>query len=131
MPLLYIAPSPELAVELGEVRADAAALADAFSQLNAPLPVDFPKGAVIELATALHDLPNGTAKGCLRPLNEAQAQLATIRSQHIHHDHPVEASIEDFQVVQQLIGLYYLRMDKKWASQLPHGSKERLTIVLE
>jgi hypothetical protein len=43
MALFFIAPTPELAVELGEVRADAAALAEVFSQLNAPLPKDFPK----------------------------------------------------------------------------------------
>jgi len=86
MALSYVAPTPELAIELSEVRADAAALADVFSQLNAPLPKDFPKDAVIELATALHDLPDGTARGCLRPLNEAQSQLAAIRSQHIRHD---------------------------------------------
>lgn len=91
MALFYIAPTPELAVELSEVRADAAALADVFSQINAPLPKDFPKDVVIELATALHELPNGTAKGCLRPLNEAQSQLAAIRSQHIRHDHAEES----------------------------------------
>jgi Leucine-rich repeat (LRR) protein len=90
MALIYTAPTPELAVELNEVRADAAVLADVFSQLNAPLPEDFPKDAVLELAAALHALPNGTARGCLRPLNEAQSQLATIRSQHIRHDHPEE-----------------------------------------
>ncbi|MBP1090615.1 leucine-rich repeat domain-containing protein [Bradyrhizobium diazoefficiens] len=90
MALSYIAPSSELAVELEEVRADATALADVFSQLNAPLPTDFPKSAVVELASALHKLPSGTARGCLRPLNEAQSQLATIRSQYIRHDHPEE-----------------------------------------
>lgn len=90
MPLHYIAPTPELAVELDEVRADAAALSEVFSQLNAPLPGDFPKAAVIELTSALHKLPHGTARGCLRPLNEAQSQLATIRSQYIRHDQPEE-----------------------------------------
>jgi hypothetical protein len=90
MPLSYVAPTTELALELAEVRADAAALAEVFTQLNAPLPQDFPKEAVVELASALHQLPNGTARGCLRPLNEAQSQLATIRSQYIRHDHPEE-----------------------------------------
>jgi hypothetical protein len=90
MPLHYIAPTPELAVELDEVRADAAALAEVFSHLNAPLPSDFPKAAVLELTSALHKLPHGTARGCLRPLNEAQSQLATIRSQYIRHDQPEE-----------------------------------------
>lgn len=90
MALSYIAPSPELAVELSEVRSDAAGLAEVFSQLNAPLPVDFPREAVLELTAALRELPDGTAKGCLRPLSEAQSQLAAIRSQHIRHDHPEE-----------------------------------------
>lgn len=82
----YTAPPAALATELSEVRTDAAALAEAFRQLNAPLPLDFPKAAVLELAAALSRLPDGTARGCLRPLNEAQAQLAVIRSQHILHD---------------------------------------------
>jgi hypothetical protein len=92
MPLAYVAPPPELAVELSEVRADAAALAEVFSQLNAPLPEAFPRQAVVDVAQALQELPSGTAKGCLRPLNEAQAQLALVRSQHILHDIPHQAS---------------------------------------
>ncbi|WP_156527994.1 hypothetical protein [Bradyrhizobium stylosanthis] len=87
MALPYSAPTPELALELDEVRADALALAEIFSQINAPLPKEFPREAVVELASALHKLPSGTAKGCLRPLTEAQAQLAAIRSQFIRHDH--------------------------------------------
>jgi hypothetical protein len=86
MPLPYSAPTPELAVELEEVRADAAALFEVFKHLNAPLPDTFPKTATLEIASALRELPDGTARGCLRPLTEAQAQLATIRSQHIVHE---------------------------------------------
>jgi hypothetical protein len=86
MPLQYTAPSPELAIELSEVRADAAALAEVFKQLNAPLPETFPKAAVIEIANALRELPDGTARGCVRPLSESQAQLASVRSQYISHD---------------------------------------------
>lgn len=86
MALSYVAPTPELAIELSEVRADAAALVQVFVQLNAPLPDSFPKEAVIEVASALQQLPDGTAHGCLRPLNEVQSQLAAIRSQHIVHD---------------------------------------------
>jgi hypothetical protein len=86
MTLSYGAPPPELAVELGEVRADAAALSDAIRQVNAPLPDTFPKSAVMEVANALRELPDGTARGCLRPLAEAQSQLAIIRSQHVVHD---------------------------------------------
>lgn len=86
MPLLYSAPTPELAVELGEVRADASALFEVFKKLNAPLPDTFPKTAVLDIAGALRELPDGTARGCLRPLTEAQAQLAAIRSQHIVHE---------------------------------------------
>ena len=89
MTLSYVAPPPILATELSEVRADAAALADFFKQLNAPLPDTFPKGALLEVANALRELPDGTARGCLRPLNEAQSQLAAIRSQHILHDEPI------------------------------------------
>jgi hypothetical protein len=88
MALLHGAPPPELAVELSEVRSDAAALAEALKQINAPLPDLFPKLAVIEVANALRELPDGTARGCLRPLSEAQSQLAIIRSQHIVHDDP-------------------------------------------
>jgi hypothetical protein len=65
MPLFYVAPTPELAIELDEVRSDAAALGEIFSQLNAPLPKDFPKDALVELAAALSELPNGTARGWL------------------------------------------------------------------
>src|SRR5689334_19019267 len=90
MALEYGAPAPELAIELAEVRADASALAEVFSQLNAPLPKDFPKTAVIELAAAMRELPDGTARGCLRPLTETQSQLAAIRSQFIRHDVPDE-----------------------------------------
>jgi hypothetical protein len=86
MAISYGAPPPELAVELGEVRADAAALIEVLKQANAPLPETFPKSGVIEVANALRELPDGTARGCLRPLAEAQSQLAIIRSQHIVHD---------------------------------------------
>ena len=86
MPIGYDTPPNELAVELEEVRADATVLASVFDQLNAPLPESFPKQAVIDIASGLRQLPDGTARGCLRPLNEAQAQLAAIRSQHIEHE---------------------------------------------
>src|SRR6202021_1409966 len=86
MALQYSSPPPDLAVELSEVRADAAALAEFFKQLNAPLPDHFPKSAVLEIASALRELPDGTARGCLRPLSEAQSQLGAIRSQHILHE---------------------------------------------
>jgi hypothetical protein len=86
MPLSYTAPTAKLAVELSEVRSDAAQLAEMLGQQNSPLPENFPKDAVIEIATALIHLPEGTGRGCVRPLNEAQSQLATIRSQHIVHD---------------------------------------------
>jgi len=78
MPLSYEAPPGELAIELEEVRSDAAALAAVFDQVNAPLPDSFPKQAVTDIANGLRHLPDGTARGCLRPLNEAQAQLAAI-----------------------------------------------------
>ena len=55
MALSYVAPTPELAIELSEVRADAAALVQVFVQLNAPLPDSFPKEAVIEVASALRN----------------------------------------------------------------------------
>lgn len=87
MALPYTAPPPELAVELDEVRSDALALVEILSQINAPLPKAFPREAMVELASALHKLPLGTARGCLRPLGEAQSQLAAIRSQFILHDH--------------------------------------------
>lgn len=86
MPLNYSAPSPELDVELNEVRSDAAALSELFKYLNTPLPDSFPKAAILELANGLQALPDGTARGCLRPLTEAQAQLATIRSQYVIHE---------------------------------------------
>jgi Leucine-rich repeat (LRR) protein len=86
MPLPYSAPPPDLAVELSEVRADASALVDFFRQLNTPLPENFPKNAVLEIANALRELPDGTARGCLRPLSESQSQLAAVRSQHILHE---------------------------------------------
>jgi hypothetical protein len=68
------------------LRSDAAALSDVFKQINTPLPDDFPKAAVLEIAQGLRALPEGTARGCLRPLIEAQSQLAAIRSQHIIHE---------------------------------------------
>ena len=86
MALQYSVPPHDLAVELSEVRSDAAALVDFFKQLNSPLPENFPKAAVIEIANALNELPDGTARGCLRPLSESQSQLAAIRSQHILHE---------------------------------------------
>jgi Leucine-rich repeat (LRR) protein len=86
MPLQYNPPPSDLAIELEEVRADASALEEFFKQLNAPLPDNFPKTSVLDLASALRELPEGTARGCLRPLAEAQSQLAAIRSQHILHE---------------------------------------------
>jgi hypothetical protein len=93
MALLHGAPPPELAIELSEVRADATLLAEALKQVNAPLPDSFPKLAVIEVANALRELPDGTARGCLRPLSEAQSQLAIIRSQHIVHDDHADSKV--------------------------------------
>ena len=73
MALQYSVPPHDLAVELSEVRSHAAALVDFFKQLNSPLPENFPKAAVIEIANALNELPDGTARGCLRPLSESQS----------------------------------------------------------
>jgi Leucine-rich repeat (LRR) protein len=45
---------------------------------------------MIEIVSGLRELPDGTARGCLRPLAEAQAQLATVRSEHIIHESPID-----------------------------------------
>lgn len=88
--LEFSAPPNPLVVELKAVRDDAEVLCKAFEQLNAPLPESFPKQAVLDIASGLRCLPNGTARGCLRPLTEAQSQLAAIRSEHIIHEGPID-----------------------------------------
>src|ERR1700683_1726228 len=90
MPLDFTKPPGPLDAELKEVRADATALREAFAKINAPLPDSFPRQAVLDIAKGLRALPNGTARGCLRPLTEAQSQLAAVRSEHIIREAPID-----------------------------------------
>jgi hypothetical protein len=92
MPLPYDIPPSELAVELEEVRRDAAALVEHLLSANMPLPTGFPTKSALNIAAALCDLPNGTAEGCRRPLFYAQAQLAAMRGRHIKIEHSIAPS---------------------------------------
>lgn len=80
--LLVGPPPPELARELEQVRSRARALADYLRSANAPLPEDFPRADILAIAAEMAELPDGTAQGCLSPLEYADTRLADIRSLH-------------------------------------------------
>ena len=82
MPLLLEPPPPELARELEQVRSRARALCDSLRSANAPLPEDFPRADILAVAAEMGELPDGTAQGCLPPLEYADMRLADIRSLH-------------------------------------------------
>ncbi len=88
-------PPPELARELEQVRARAQVLAAYIRSVNAPLPEDFPKTDVLAIATEMAELPDGTAQGCLPPLEYADMRLADIRSLHFPATATVNPPIGD------------------------------------
>ena len=49
---------------------------------NAPLPSDFPRDSLLEIAVALTHLPQGTAEGCRPVLAYARQRLPAIRREH-------------------------------------------------
>jgi hypothetical protein len=83
MALRYERPTERLRDELTEVQRDAAALAGYLRQTNLPLPRSFPQKALLDLASALAELPDGTARGARQSLTFAQERLAGIRGEHI------------------------------------------------
>jgi hypothetical protein len=86
--LLVGPPPPELARELEQVRSRARGLSDYLRSANAPLPEDFPKADILAIAAEMAELPDGTAQGCLSPLEYADTRLADIRSLHFSADVP-------------------------------------------
>jgi hypothetical protein len=80
--LLVGPPPPELASELEQVRSRARGLSDYLRTVNAPLPEDFPRADILSIAAEMAELPEGTAQGCLSPLEYADTRLADIRSLH-------------------------------------------------
>lgn len=85
-------PPPELARELEQVRSRARALSDYLRSANAPLPDDFPKADILAIAAEMAELPDGTAQGCLSPLEYADTRLADIRSLHFPVATPSQTS---------------------------------------
>ena len=75
-------PPTELARELAQVRERARALADNLRSTNAPFPEDFPKEDISAIAAQMFELVDGTAQGCLPPLEYADMRLSDIRSLH-------------------------------------------------
>jgi Leucine-rich repeat (LRR) protein len=86
--LLVGPPPPELARELEQVRSRARSLSDYLRSANAPLPEDFPKADILAIAAEMAELPDGTAQGCLSPLEYADTRLADIRSLHFSAEVP-------------------------------------------
>jgi hypothetical protein len=84
-------PPPELARELEQVRARAQALAAYIRSANAPFPEDFPKADILAVSEEMAELPDGTAQGCLPPLEYADMRLADIRSLHLPAIDPAHA----------------------------------------
>ena len=82
MALLVGPPPPELARELEQVRSRARGLSDYLRSANAPLPADFPRADILAIAAEMAELPDGTAQGCLSPLEYTDTRLADIRSLH-------------------------------------------------
>jgi hypothetical protein len=82
MPLLLAPPPPELARELEQVRSRARALSEYLGSANTPLPEEFPRADILAIAAEMVELPDGTAQGCLPPLEYADMRLADIRSLH-------------------------------------------------
>jgi Leucine-rich repeat (LRR) protein len=102
--LLIGPPPPELARELEQVRSRARGLSDYLRSANAPLPEDFPRADILAIASEMAELPDGTAQGCLSPLEYADTRLADIRSLHfsaimpphvLNGDHPPALTREE------------------------------------
>ena len=82
MPIPPGPPADGLEHELEEVRAKAQALKQALMDgagPNAPLPPEFPRAALLDIAAALANLPAGTAEGCKPVLTRARLRLPAIR----------------------------------------------------
>ncbi|HEY8162688.1 MAG TPA: hypothetical protein VIF34_10535, partial [Methylocystis sp.] len=82
MPLDYVRPSPELALELDEVAAKAAPLREYLAAPNIPLD-GFPSERLQQICVSLERLPQGTAEGCRAPLAYARIELPRIRRKHV------------------------------------------------
>jgi Leucine-rich repeat (LRR) protein len=91
VPLLLGPPPTELARELAQVRYRARALADYIQSTNAPFPEDFPKADILAIAAEMIELPDGTAQGCLPPLEYVDVRLSDIRSLHFPATTPAQA----------------------------------------
>lgn len=87
MPLQHTIPTATLATELDEVATTAQELIEVLRRgLNVPLPAEFPRDQLIDICTALVQLPKGTAEGCRAPLEYARKRLPSIRREHIATD---------------------------------------------
>ncbi|MCW2308112.1 leucine-rich repeat domain-containing protein [Rhodobium gokarnense] len=85
MALDYITPNANLARELHQVAKEAALVADRLRGINL-MPRKFPEEAVNELCLSLLSLKDGTAEGCVEPLNFARYMLPLVRRDHFYID---------------------------------------------
>jgi hypothetical protein len=84
MPLAHTQPPEALLRELHEVAHDACALmASLTTEINFPLPPDFPKDQLLDISRSLAQLPIGTAEGCRAPLEYARNRLPAIRREYV------------------------------------------------
>jgi hypothetical protein len=84
MSLGHTQPPEGLLRELHEVAHDACALrASLTTEINFPLPPDFPKDQLLDISRSLAQLPIGTAEGCRAPLEYARNRLPAIRREYV------------------------------------------------
>lgn len=88
-------PNKALLRELEQVHDDAISLISGISGHNR-LPDTFPSNRIIAYATALSELKNGTAQGCVEPLMFFARELPRIRRRHIY-DRKTADEIESMQ----------------------------------
>lgn len=83
MALDHIPPNAKLARELQQVAKEAAKVTDTLRGINL-MPEKFPEDALNELCLSLVSLKDGTAEGCVEPLNFARYMLPLVRRDHFY-----------------------------------------------
>ncbi len=97
MALDHVAPNPQLMRELEQVAREAEAAADTLRGVNL-LPREFPIEALQEISSSLRHLKDGTAEGCLEPLNFARHMLPLVRRDHFYLEGAEPDSQDDDEV---------------------------------
>lgn len=83
MALDYVRSNTRLTLELDQVSKEATRVAETLRGINL-MPHSFPVEAMTEICISLANLTNGTAEGCVEPLNFARHMLPLVRRDHFY-----------------------------------------------